>query len=495
MNPILDSRTCFLCLQNTENSNWTPDFEGDSKLSISYLIVLHFWFQVRDIPILCEVQCVISWQLQEDELRGAVVCQSCWDKVNQFHQFYQEVKISHDQLKSQPLPTVIIKQEALDIEEEQIVETNNSTATVKDVDWKPVPVKTEPCEEQTEPPVAQEKTKRELKPFSLDGRSRFRKQLKARYRKAQDDVIKKHMQYQCDDCDVKFESFCTALQHRKREHNQASVKCCERQFKTRSMLHRHAMNPGPFPCETCGRVFRFMTGYQRHKKEVHDELNEVSFKCNRCSEVFTDQDTLKRHQAEHERSVCGDCGKQFRTRNGLQKHTKAVHQEPTDYICKICSKGFYRRSLFVEHLKTHEKTPDELKEQCEVCKKWLKNHLSWEKHVQRHQFEGQFKCDECDHVSVNLLSLKVHKKRRHGSDKEEYQCELCDKSYTRKQSLKEHVANAHTGEPLYECQYCLKGFFSNATMYAHRKKDHPQEWLQNHATKFTSREGGSNDGQ
>nr|XP_029733249.1 zinc finger protein 569-like [Aedes albopictus] len=465
MNSDYNSEMCFLCNSKPVNPQWPPDSEADSKANIHRIICMHFWFQ-------------------EHDLVDALVCEVCCDKVNQFHRFYQEVRELHERWKIQePPPLVVIKQEQeLDIEDEYpIEETEENAATVEDAQLEVAAIKTEEASEET---VNQKDQKSEDQKSGHEKPHRFRRTLKTRSRKAEDDVIQRHTKYTCEDCDgLQFDSFCTAIRHRIRSHRQASVKCCGRQYSTRAKLYRHALNPGPFKCDQCTRVFKFFTGYLRHKKDQHTDESELIFKCQHCPESFAQEEKLKRHlEDNHEPKKCEACGKQFRNRIGLTRHTVAVHRDPNNYICQICSKGFYRRKVFMEHQKTHELTPDELKEQCNICGKWLKNHSTWLKHVQWHQYKGQHQCDQCDYVSDNLLSLKAHKRRRHGTEKKEHRCEFCGKAFALALSLKEHVASAHTGEPLYKCQYCENEFFCNSAMYAHRKKDHPREWLQNHAS-------------
>ncbi|XP_062538421.1 zinc finger protein 91-like [Armigeres subalbatus] len=449
----LNYKTCFICCQGSKTSYETPDCGQESRSTFISVVCQHFWFQ-------------------EDDLLNAIFCVACWSKVDSFHRFYQEVKQLHAELTFHP-PTNTIKQEEIDIDEEQHMESHEIGVVDE------VTIKTEIFDDQLlggnrddkDNQITEKKHKKSRKISKVT-------------REAQDEVIREHRQYRCDECDLQFYSFCTAIRHRIKKHNQASIECCDRQFKTRSLLYHHVLNPGAFKCEVCNRTFKFLNGYLRHKREQHAENGEpLLFKCQRCPESFNEEGLLKRHLTEHIPWNCEVCGRQFRTRNLLQRHTKAVHREPTDYICQVCSKGFYKRQLFVAHQKIHELTAEEMKKQCEVCHMWLKNQASWEKHVVRHQYEGQYKCDDCDHVSVNLLALKVHRKRRHSANRKEHLCDLCGKGYSRAKSLKEHMANAHTGVPLYECQYCAKSFFSSATMYAHRKRDHPQEWMQDHGTK------------
>ncbi|XP_065085406.1 transcription factor grauzone-like [Ochlerotatus camptorhynchus] len=491
MNSNFPSKNCFICCKEPVNFHKT----SDSDLNICHIICQHFWFK-------------------EDDLQTAIVCGICWEKVDQFHQFYRDVQKLHEQQEAAPL-SVFIKQEEIEIEEDQL-HVNCIDLPVHNL--KPFDIvdckleNAEKCtelleEESTQEP--QKKRKYTRRPPGERNAKRknphSRKLLTPEARQAEDDFIKQHTFYFCDECNIEFENFRAIKRHRIKSHNKRTVVCCGTQYRTRVILYQHVqnvLNPEAFKCEICNGTFKSKSGYLRHKKENHTARKEPVFKCHRCEKSFTKEGILKSHLMEHETldnetAKCELCGKCFRRKLFLKKHIKAVHQKPTDFICEICSKGFYRRGMFLAHRKTHELTAEQLRKQCPVCNKWMKNHTYWLKHVQRHREEGkEYKCEVCGHVSINLMALKVHMSRNHAPDRKRHVCELCGKEYSRATTLREHVANAHTGEPLYQCPYCEKKFFSNATMYSHRKKEHPQEWLEDHLAKYAtsdSREDGSSE--
>ncbi|EAT39677.1 AAEL008544-PA [Aedes aegypti] len=470
------------------------DSTKESQLTISNIICKHFWFE-------------------EDALQTAIICELCWQKVDQFHRYYEEVKQLHDQL-AQP-NTVFIKQEQIEFEVEFLSDPQNQIdqkveAGQHEVDdgisdrgiESDIVVEQESlfCEE-TKVEIQEEQNELSMKANSkgktITKREMVRKRVELlnQKRQKQDDFIKQHKPYECEECPMKFEGFIAFRRHMQAAHGKSYIVCCNVKFSNQNVLHQHVQkvfNPETFKCEFCGKTYNLRIGYIRHKERVHRSEIPSLINCEQCPRSFTRQHLFERHMARHEASkkekpTCDLCGKSFKTRTNLRLHIDSLHEKKPNYICEICSKPFARRWMFLEHQLSHEYTEEQLKKQCPICKRWQKNLRYWKKHMGRHRSEGQHKCDECDHVSINLAALKVHVERRHLNNTS-CVCDLCGKVYSHPVTLKEHVANAHTGEPLYKCLFCEMKFFSNATMYSHRKKAHPQEWQQYTKAKYGNKE-------
>ncbi|EAT39684.1 AAEL008535-PA [Aedes aegypti] len=482
--------SCFTCARKPDKFFEIEDRTEESKPNICLIMCQHFWFKGED-------------------LLKAIICEVCWDKVEQWHRFYQEVKDLHeDRQDSKPL-SVFIKEEEDEIDEHLI------RGICADVSFEEPMDDKEDCKSEIDdrsdempsmvedsPPTTRKlrnTSKKTAKSKVSEPKTvRRRRKVPLEQQKAEDDYIKQHRPFVCEECGEEFEGFDTLRKHSIKDHDKQHIMCCNNQFKTRTLLHQHVqnvLNPQEIKCEICNRTFKFQSGYNRHKEEVHADEHLLIFKCDRCPRSFPKQKLLKRHLKEHEtleneKAKCEVCGKCFRTRIHMKRHVTQVHDKTFEFMCEICSKGFMKHSELKAHREYHELSPEEMKKQCPVCNKWLKNLRYWRRHVTRHQNEGAHKCEHCSHVSVNLLSLKQHIERKHGPKIKKYVCDLCGKEYSRPVTLKEHIANAHTGKPLYQCQFCDKSFFSNATMYAHRKKDHPQEWLQDHKAKYATAEQG-----
>ncbi|EAT39680.1 AAEL008550-PA [Aedes aegypti] len=480
---------CFMCGQNSVQLHLASD---ESRLDISNIISQHFWFE-------------------EDVLQTAIICESCWQKVNQFHRFYQEVRQHHDQLL-QP-DAVFIKQEEIELvdeveEEGRIQEICTEEVVLEEVanpfeekgdlesECKKLPVRTNSkpkLEEVANPFEEKGDLESECKklPLRTNAKSKPITSREAK-RREEDDFIKQHRPYHCEDCPVKFESFAMILRHTIDIHGKAYIMCCNVRYRTRALLFQHVQlmkNPDAFKCEICGKSYMLHFNYVRHKQEAHLNKDQLIFECDRCPKRFPKKKLLQTHIAKHEtlekeKAKCEICGKCLRTQISLREHIEAVHEKKANFICEICSKPFTKRQLFLNHRITHDLTADQLKKQCPICKRWQKNTKIWKQHLARHKNEGAYKCDHCEHVSINLLSLKDHIERQHKKIRK-FVCDLCGKEYSRAVTLREHVANAHTGKPLYRCTFCDKKFFSNASMYSHRKKTHPQELEVYNRTKFS----------
>ncbi|XP_021693844.1 transcription factor grauzone [Aedes aegypti] len=481
----MDCSNCFTCGQIPAGFYLASNAALESRQDISHILGQHFWFQ-------------------EDDLLDAIVCGACWAKVDEFHRFYQEVKLFHEQqMDSKPL-SICIKQEEIEIVEQLLPDDGLYASEECEKPHEEVDCKLETKEICNELLLVTENIdSKPLKPYtlrkpltkkkSLLNPARKRNVIPLEQQKAEDDFIKQHRPYLCTDCYVEFDSFTAIRSHSHIVHGKKYIVCCGTQQRTRSMLYEHVqnlLNPEAIRCEVCSKTFKSQGGYIRHKDELHPEEEQLVFKCHRCPKSFPKQKLLKRHVAEHETlenetAKCNVCGKCFRAQLSLRRHIIEVHGEKSyDFVCEHCSRRFARLAELKTHRKIHELTVEQTRKQCPVCNKWLKNLKYWRRHVQSHQEHGQYQCDRCDHVSVNLLALKRHAERKHNNTVKRYPCEVCGKEYSRPVTLKEHIANAHTGEPLYQCPYCEKKFFSNATMYAHKKKDHPELWKKDRMRKY-----------
>ena len=71
-------------------------------------------------------------------------------------------------------------------------------------------------------------------------------------------------------------------------------------------------------CEICGKSFKFITSYTRHK-ELH---GNAQFNCDHCTKVFPSLRLLNEHRSRHQSSkkyVCL-CGKEYQSSSGLHHH-------------------------------------------------------------------------------------------------------------------------------------------------------------------------------
>lgn len=86
---------------------------------------------------------------------------------------------------------------------------------------------------------------------------------------------------------------------------------------------------------------------------------------------------------------------------------------------------------------------------------------------------GPYECTKgCGKLFKNRSNMRSHILSAHAERK--FVCKFCEKAFKDKLVLTEHEAG-HLGIDLYSCQFCDKTFRSNANMYNHRKKMHPEE--------------------
>ncbi|XP_062537401.1 transcription factor grauzone-like [Armigeres subalbatus] len=310
----------------------------------------------------------------------------------------------------------------------------------------------------------------------------------------EEEIIHRVLSLTCAVCDEVLETFQLLKKHGRENHKLKSVKvfCCERSFSRRSRLYEHCLSvhvqPDAFECEHCGRRFTESSGLRHHKWWMHTPASERPFKCDICGNTFMKEYLLKQHinrhlEQERKSFKCQECDRTLSTAFQLRAHMQSLHGEPSTWVCDVCAKGFTHRSLLEQHRMAH--TPEglaKISEQCKKCNKWYNSRKSYVKHRRRCGVHEPVKCEVCEHVAVNDLSLKSHMKLRH-TNRPKYPCTYCGKEFSRELRLKEHEAN-HAGIVLYKCEYCPRMCNSSSNMYTHKKVAHPEQWAQKMAARY-----------
>ena len=151
---------------------------------------------------------------------------------------------------------------------------------------------------------------------------------------------------------------------------------------------------------------------------------------------------------------CSLCGKEFKTRSGVNSHHKKDHLKRR-FVCNECDAEF--------KLKVH-----------------LQNHF-------RVHHEGiKFGCTHCTATLSTKSCLKVHIETVHGRRK--WKCNICFKDYSQKGSLKAHIEAQHYGRK-YQCLYCHHSDADASNLNKHVKKLHPEKKKISRSTNSIPRAG------
>ncbi|XP_029733262.2 transcription factor grauzone [Aedes albopictus] len=334
------------------------------------------------------------------------------------------------------------------------------------------------------------KVHEEFDPKEGDG-TRKRKFVERAKRDAENEkMIAEFINLECDSCNKKFDTFLILQKHSMLEHKKLSyVFCCGQRFNKKPRLVDHVhfhLNPTKFQCKVCQRKLPHTESLRRHMDRNHSD-EAKTFKCSMCPKMFTHKKFLSIHERWHNRRWhCGICDRRFICEAILKQHHKSVHTKELNYVCHVCAKTFHIYSTYRSHLESHDETikkkPQKPPVQCQVCNAWTPK-LSH--HMRLHS--GTKTCEICGQECKNIIAYRYHMKHHETGD---HMCSVCGKGFKKELSLKEHMAS-HTGVTLYSCDFCDRTFNSNANRAAHRKKMHPQQWLEDKLKKKMARYGGT----
>jgi predicted RNA-binding Zn-ribbon protein involved in translation (DUF1610 family) len=128
--------------------------------------------------------------------------------------------------------------------------------------------------------------------------------------------------------------------------------------------------------------------------------------------------------------------------------------------CKFCRQNRFKTfaetvTEFDSSLKKHEHF---LKSVCPHCKnKFCEPYLK-KKHVEFEHENAPFKCDHCATKFHSEKAKDYHELVHHSKFHEREKCKLCDKTFTAKVSLLNHMKYVHSEERMHQCSLCESNF-------------------------------------
>jgi len=219
----------------------------------------------------------------------------------------------------------------------------------------------------------------------------------------------------------------------------------------------------PFVCDLCPKRCAWLFQIRKHV-EIHKK--EKNFKCEACPKSFASKFELFEHlkRSAGVKLKCDLCDAEFPSNASLRQHKNFVHSN-LSLKCDKCEYVAKNLQLLKIHQHVHQELTDADAVECEKCRKKCPSKLSLAKHISQVHSELRFKCDEfnCSYVAKTITLLKDHQ----GTHDKFFRCDICAKTFAKKQQLTEHIEIKHEGSDRFKCHICNKRLTTKQSLHKH----------------------------
>ncbi|KAK7493788.1 hypothetical protein BaRGS_00014929 [Batillaria attramentaria] len=178
--------------------------------------------------------------------------------------------------------------------------------------------------------------------------------------------------------------------------------------------------------------------------------------CGICRKEFKTRKSMEIHFNKNhkkpdvkKKTACRICGKLY-SRKGLINHINNQHAGEKAVECEVCGERFFRSRAYYKHLKiVHNK----LDGMCDICGKHFKYANALREHMRAHAGIRDLVCELCGKSFVRITSLCDHKKLSHGHGKRRKSMAVKDKQ---KRELKKKPSRPRPKLAVLQCRECKK---------------------------------------
>ncbi|XP_053549764.1 zinc finger and BTB domain-containing protein 41 [Bombina bombina] len=206
-------------------------------------------------------------------------------------------------------------------------------------------------------------------------------------------------------------------------------------------------------------------------------------KCPKCEKVFDRVGKYESHTRVHTGEKpfeCDVCHQRYSTKSNLTVHKKRhssdtiIHQK--EHKCPCCNKLHASRKTLAKHMKRfHPENSQEflavkkLKSEswkCDVCNKSFTRRPHLQEHMILHSQDKPFKCSYCEeHFKSRFPRLKHQEKHHLGP----FPCDICGRPFNDTGNLKRHIEYTHGGKRKWTCFICGKSVRERTTLKEHMR--------------------------
>lgn len=293
---------------------------------------------------------------------------------------------------------------------------------------------------------------------------------------------------QCDACPFRCYKKYDLLLHWRNRHMEKQhlvdtlVLCpiCGCKLKNSSDLRRHTnkkhLKMKRFRCSKCN-----YTSYERKSMQMHEKTHLPSqlrdrFPCDQCNALLSTKHTLKTHKDSVHIGIkpwsC-QCGKSFAQKSTLEKHIKSVHENIREFECSVCLKKFSSAPYLTMHKELmHSAEGEKPKYPCDICGNVFSTLLAMKSHTKIHS-DPQFECHWCQRKFHHKTKLLDHMEKHETLP---YSCPHCPRSFRRESKLNSHFKVVHFKEKTtYRCELCNSTFTRRTTYRDHVIRQHRKD--------------------